>query len=144
MTELNRNYTSCWSALLVKNVTHSYSLLSRALCLGKLTQGRLLWYLFIQLQFTLTNSVLFHVFPSIFKAALYPVLISLIKHQGGDCAACMSQPECSLFTCACVAVFFSCHCYVLCWGNWPRARGTSACMGGSRMFLSSPGCFQEL
>ena len=44
----------------------------------------------------------------------------------------------------CVAVCFSRHCYMLCWGSCPRARDRSACMEGSCMFLSSLGCSQEL
>ena len=44
----------------------------------------------------------------------------------------------------CVAVCFSRHCYVLCWGSCPRATDRSACTGGSCMFLSSLGFSQEL
>ena len=61
----------------------------------------------IHLQFTLTNNALFHFFPSIFRAVLYPVLIYLIKQESGDCAACVSWPECSLFTCVWCPLFQS-------------------------------------
>ena len=58
------------------------------------------------------------------------------------CGACsILSAACS---CVCIAVCFSHHCYVLCWGSCPRARGRPACMGGSCMFLSSLGCSQEL
>ena len=54
----------------------------------------------------------------------------------------MFRPECCLFTCVCFC--FSPHCYMLCWGSCPWAKGRSASTGGSRMSLSSPCCFQEL
>ena len=58
------------------------------------------------------------------------------------CGACsVLSAACS---CVCIAVCFSHHCYVLCWGSCPRARDRSVCMGGSCMFLSSLGCSQEL
>ena len=44
----------------------------------------------------------------------------------------------------CVSVCFSRHCYVLCWGSCPRARGRSVCTEGLHTFLSSLGCSQEL
>ena len=62
----------------------------------------------IHLQFTLTNSALFPFFASIFGAAVYPVLISLIKHQGGDCAAgCVPAWVLPVHVCMCCPLFQS-------------------------------------
>ena len=95
----------------------------------------------IHLQFTLTNSALFHFFfPSIFRAALYPVLIFLMKHQGGDCAAWVSWPECSLFTCVCCYLFQSSLLRALL-GELPRSQGKVSVHGRIAYVSQQPWVF---
>ena len=90
----------------------------------------------------------YFLFLSTARAVLYPIegKGSILYQAPGwgwlCCGACSAlSAACSH---VCVAVCFSRHCYVLCWGSCPGARGRSTCTGGSRMCLSSPGSFQEL
>ena len=94
----------------------------------------------IHLQFTLTNNALFHFFPSIFRAVLYPVLISLIKQESGDCAACVSWPECSLFTCVWCPLFQSSLLRALL-GELPPSQGKVSVQGRIAYVSQQPWVF---